>query len=428
MRGLRPHALQALDGIIRSVKTSQLDTILSHIVHALVKQYTHSNHAERSIELEILEFLIFNQELTAVLPDVEDLPDLPEFEAMNNFLRSAKSQGTLEQQLQRLIERIGNENSELAEQAVIELRTLLLANNDWLLSMATTKEKNAPLVLCDLIKSLFSGISRFRGLDGPVPRRSIECLGIIGAIDPAKLSEMRLIPAPPVHTDFSDLEEAKDFVCRLIEVQLVGKTRSICSEDRWAITLQSLLSFCGITKEVFDVREDTSTSSSSTASTELVNPPGDRWRAFPRHVQEVLELLIDARYAEKTSPQDYPYPIDLHSKTYKEWLTSWTQVLIGKVTSPYAKEVFQACKNVVPYDINTCLYILPHLVLNVLIEGSEEDRKEIVGEMAAILGDTLNWKNRKDDGAEQSIGMQKQISSELSQLGSQVSSLPNFLG
>jgi len=431
VRGLRPHALQALDGIIRSVKTSQLDAILSHIVHTLVKQYTHSNHAERSTELEILEFLIFNQELTAVLPDVEDLPDLPEFEAMNNVLRSVKSQGTLEQQLQRLIERIGNENSELAEQAVIELRTLLLANNDWLLSMATTKEKNAPLVLCDLIKSLFSGISRFRGLDGPVPRRSIECLGIIGAIDPAKLSEMRLIPAPPVHTNFSDLEEAKDFVCRLIEVQLVGKTRSIGdirSEDRWAITLQSLLSFCGITKEVLGGGAEKSTPSRSAASTQPVRSAEDRWQAFPRHVQEVLELLIDARYAEKTSPQDYPYPIYLHSKTFKEWLTAWTQVLIGKVTSPYAKEVFQACKNVVPYDINTCLYILPHLVLNVLIEGSEKDRKEIVGEMGAILGDTLNWKNRKDDGAEQSIGMQKQISSELNQLGSQVSSLPNFLG
>ncbi|KAF9364890.1 serine/threonine-protein kinase M1 [Mortierella sp. NVP85] len=422
VRGLRPHALQALDGIIRSVKTSQLDAILSHIVHTLVKQYTHSNHAERSTELEILEFLIFNQELTPVLPDVEDLPDLPEFEAMNRILRSVKSQGTLEQQLQRLIERIGNENSELAEQAVIELRTLLLANNEWLLNMATTREKNAPPVLCDLIKSLFSGISRFRGLDGPVPRRSIECLGIIGAIDPAKLSEMRLIPAPPVYTNFSNLEEAKDFVCRLIEVQLVGKTRSIGdirSEDRWAITLQSLLSFCGITKEVLGAGAEKSTPSRSAASTQQAKSAEDRWQAFPRHVQEVLELLIDARYAEKTSPQDYPYPIYLHSKTFKEWLTAWTQVLIGRVTSPYAKEVFQACKNVVPYDINSCLYILPHLVLNVLIEGSEKDRKEIVGEMAAILGDALNWKNRKDDGAEQSIGMQKQISSELNQLGSQ---------
>jgi len=426
VRGLRPHALQALDGIIRSVKTSQLDTILSHIVHALVKQYTHSNHAERSTELEILKFLIFNQELTAVLPDVEDLPDLPEFDAMNNVLRSVKSQGTLEQQLQRLIERIGNENSGLAEQAVIELHAMLRANNDWLMGMVTTKDRHAPPILCDLIMSLFFGISRFRGLDGPVPRWSIECLGIIGAVDPARLS---IAPTPPVCTDFSNTEEAKDFVCQLIEGRLVGKTRPIAdirSGDRWAITLQKLLSFCGITKKVLGAGVEEATSSDE--STQPVKSAKDRWQAFPRHVQEVLELLIDARYEERTSPQDHPYPIYPHSKTFKEWITAWTQVLIEKVTGSHTKVIFQACKNVVPYDVNTCMYILPHLVLSVLIEGSEKDRTKIVEEMEIILKDSLDQKNRKEDGAEQSIGMQKQISSELNQLGSQVSSLPNFPG
>ncbi|KAG0246449.1 serine/threonine-protein kinase M1 [Mortierella sp. GBA43] len=421
IRGLRLYALQVLNDIVRSVRPVQLDVLLSHLVHTLVKHYPGSNPRERSVVLEILKFLILHPDeaLVTVLPEVGELPDLPEFEKMNKVLRTVKSQGTFEQQLDRLIERTGNENAELAEQAVVELRTLLLANEGRVLDMAATKDKSVAPIMSDLIKALLSGISRFRGLDAPVPRRCVECLGIIGAIDPAKLSAMRLIPNPPVHTNFNDLEEAKNFVCKLIEVQLVGKTRSIGdirSESRWAFSLQTLLSFCGITKGVLRAEKWTSTRPAMSAQT--VKSAEDRWRAFPRHVQEVLELLIDAKYTrvEPSVQREHQSPLYPHVETFKEWLTIWTLVLIGKVTSDYAKDVFQACRHVVPYDTSTCLYILPHLVLNVLIDGSERDRKEIVGEMAAVL---RNARNKKDDGIEQNVGLSKQASSELNQLGSQ---------
>ncbi|KAG0006287.1 serine/threonine-protein kinase M1, partial [Modicella reniformis] len=397
VHGLRLYTLLALNDIVRSVRPAQLDVLFSHLIHTLVKHYSKSNERERSIELEILKFLIFHQEeaLIAVLPD---------------------AQGTFEQQLQRLIERSGNENAELAEQALVELRALLLANENQVLDMVTTKDKS---VTPNLIQALLSGISRFRGLDAPVPRRCVECLGIIGAIDPAKLSTMRLIPAPPVHTDFNDLEEAKNFVCRLIELELVGKTRSIGdirSESRWAYALQTLLSFCGITKGVLGVEK--STPSRSAFNTPSIKSAEDRWRAFPRHVQEVLKLLIDAKYtkAESSTQQEHGSPFYPHAGTFKEWLTVWTLVLIGKVTGRYAKDVFQACKHVVPYDTNTCLYILPHLVLDILIEGSEKDRREIVGEMIAVLRNTRDW---KEDSADHKHGKPKQIFSELNHLGSQ---------
>ncbi|KAF9115524.1 serine/threonine-protein kinase M1 [Mortierella sp. AM989] len=421
IQGLRVHALRTLNGIIQLVRAEQLDVMLAHIAQTMVKHYAKSNKKEQAIELEVLEYLIIHRQdvLHTVLPDVGTLPDLAEFAEMNRVLRAAKMEHGFEQQLKRLIERSGNENADLAEQALLELREFLLINDRAILELATTNEQQVDQIMEDLIRALLSGIGRFRGLDAPVPRRCVECIGIIGAIDPAKLSSMRLIPVPPTLTNFADVEEAKNFVCEMIEVQLVGKTRSIGdirSESHWAYTLQTLLSFCGITKGVLNA--ESSTPSRSFPRQPIIKSPGDRWKAFPRHVQEVLELLIDAKYtkAESTTQRVYPSPLYPHVESFKEWLTTWTLVLISKVTGRYTKEIFQACKHVVEYDTNTCLYMLPHLVLAVLLEGSEKDRSEIVSEMAAVLGKSRNW---EQNGVDQSIGISQQASGELNQLGSQ---------
>ncbi|KAI7827529.1 hypothetical protein BC939DRAFT_394939 [Gamsiella multidivaricata] len=422
-RGLRLHALLMLNGVLHLVKPAQLDGVLGHVVHTMIKYYPSSNEKERAVELEILQFLILQLqvELGAVLPDVRYLPDLPEFEEMNRVLKEVKTRFEFEPQLKRLIDRSADERAELAEQAILELREFLLAHEHQLLEMTTTKDKDVAPIVNDLIRALLSGIGRFRGLDAPVPRRCIECLGIIGAVDPAKLSTMRLIPTPPGHTNFNDPEEAKNFVCRLIEVQLVGRTRSIgdiTSESQWAYALQTLLSFCGIKSGVLEATMEVLTPRRSLPGAPSFKTPADRWKAFPRHVQEVLELLIDAKYSKpnSTDQRTYPSPLYPHVGTFKEWLTFWTLALIGKVSGRYAKEIFQACKSVVPYDTNTCLYILPHLVLLILLEGTENDRKEIVEEMAAVLGSGRSW---RQEGVEQTLAISKQSFSELNQLGSQ---------
>ncbi|KAF9190175.1 serine/threonine-protein kinase M1 [Haplosporangium sp. Z 767] len=443
-RGLRIHTLRVMRAIILEVDPMQLDVLLAYVVHILAKFYLCSTMQEQAIEIEILDYLILQCQdtLGAALLDVGQLPDLPPFEMMNRTLKAHKEQFTFEQQLRRLINRSDNESAELAEQAVLELREFLLTNESYMLELATTKDSEVESIMGDLIHALLSGIGRFRGMDAPVPRRCVECLGIIGAIDPAKISTRRWISAVPIYTNFNDLEEAKNFACELIEVQLVGKTRSIgdiSSKSHWALAVQTLLSFCGITKEVLDVEMPThagrallSQRSSAVSSQSLYTPSPsgslakkprtktakDRWRAFPRHVQEVLELLIDAKF-QKDNPSaqlEYPCPLYPQVSTFKEWLTRWTHCLIAKVTGEYAVEIFQACKHVVQYGTNICLYILPHLVLNVLIEGSEKYQKEIVDEMAAVLGGGTDW---REDGVDQTLGMPRQTSSELNQLASQ---------
>ncbi|KAF9291903.1 serine/threonine-protein kinase M1 [Mortierella alpina] len=444
-RGLRIHALHVLRDIIHGLERAQLGVLLVHVTHALMKVHPFSNAQERSIELELLQYLIIQSQdaLRDVLPDVGSLPNIPEFEEMNRILNASKSQLGLDTQLRRLIQRANNDSSELAEQALVELRGLLMANETRILSMAA-KGGEQSSVVSELIHGLLSGIGRFRGLDAPVPRLCADCLGIIGAVDPAKVSSPGLVTNSQIPTNFNDLEEAKDFVCRLIEVQLVGQTRTIGdirAESDWAYVLQTLLAFCGITKDVLESEGpfglttrallsqrhsapssqnfSTSTpSSAGLASKSAMKSARDRWRSFPNHVHEVLELLIDAKYSRSrpSAQPEYICPLYRHARTFKDWLTNWTLALIATVSGQNVSEIFQACRHVARNDTSMCLYILPHLVLNVLLDGSDKDKDEVIREMSAVLSDGRDW---SEDGTGRTFGVQNQPTSELYQLGSQ---------
>ncbi|KAG0338696.1 serine/threonine-protein kinase M1 [Podila horticola] len=413
--GLRRVCLHVLDNVIHAVEPSQLETLLPILVHTLVKVYPKSNKKDQADELSILRSLIVDRQkhLAAELPNVGALPDLPEFHEMNHIVATAKTSLSVEVQIRKLLERSANENPEIAEQALVELRNFLVANERRLLDLTSQKGAELEDITVPIIQALLDGIGRYRGLDAPVPRRCVECLGIVGAIDPALVSLKRKQKTSPLQLNFTDTEEAKTFVCDLIGQQLVGPARSLGdfnSQSQWAFALQSLLSFCGISKEVL-VEPSESTQASrqlfsqrasnysqtlpSQSSSQTVArkgkhlSPRDRWNLFPRHVQELLELFIGAKYNKNSSTTDmvYPQPMYNHAKTFKEWLTRWTRQLISQVKGDNAVKIFQACKNVIAYDTNICLYILPHLVLNIMLEGSISQQKDIIDEMSAVLAD-----------------------------------------
>ncbi|KAF9945530.1 serine/threonine-protein kinase M1 [Mortierella alpina] len=442
VRGLRIHALHVLRDIILGLEQAQLGVLLVHVTHALMKVYPCSNAQERSIELELLRYLIVESQngLRDSLYDVGPLPDRPEFQEMNTVLGELKGQLELDLQLRRLIHRAKDDSVELAEQALVELRGLLVANEAHVLSMAA-KDSAQISVVSELIHGLLSGIERFHGLAAPIPRLCAECLGIIGAVDPARVSSPGLVKNVQVPTNFQNLEEAKDFVCRLIEVQLVGQTGIIGdmqTESDWAYVLQTLLAFCGITKDTLESREPvgliTRAQRHSAPSSEnfCASAPANaklapksagksaraRWMSFSDHVREVLELLIDAKYS-RSSPRarpEYVHPLYRHARTFEDWLTNWTLALITTVSGQNASVIFQACRHVAKNDSNLCLYILPHLVLNVLLEGSDKDKDEVMGEMLAVLSD---GGDSMEDGAGRTLAVQTQQVSELCQLGSQ---------
>ncbi|KAG0349509.1 serine/threonine-protein kinase M1 [Podila humilis] len=414
-RGLRRISLQVLEAVVRRVGPKNLESSLPVVVHALTKVYPNCTPSDQDSAHDILQILLveYQEFLADVLPTVGALPELPKFRLMNRIVAASKSSLDSERQMAFLLERTAHDNDELAAQALLELRDALLSRESQLLKVMTTRSSGVTTEIVPIIQALMDGVGRYRGLDATVPRLCVECLGIVGAVDPALITLQRKPMAVPLLSNFDESEEAKHFVCMLIEHRLVKPAQSLGdfnAESQWALALQSLLSFCGISKDVLVEPTESSqigrqslsqrpgiysqTHASSQMSSQLTArrtrlSARQRWNLFPRNVQDMLELYIDAKYNKKGSmaKTDYARPHYNHTSTFKDWLTRWTLELISQVKEDNAVKIFQACERIIMYDTNICLYILPHLVMSVLRDGSLHEQKAIIDEMATVLAD-----------------------------------------
>lgn len=71
---------------------------------------------------------------------------------------------------------------------------------------------------------------------------------------------------------------------------------------------------------------------------------------------------------------------------HRKWLPLWVRSLIlesrGVLRKPFA-----ALRSVVLSNLDTCNYVLPFLLLDVIRHGTEHDRRLLVQELLAVLHD-----------------------------------------
>ncbi|KAJ8304682.1 hypothetical protein KUTeg_018265, partial [Tegillarca granosa] len=143
------------------------------------------------------------------------------------------------------------------------------------------------------------------------------------------------------------------------------------NQDRVAFALQELLRIYAISEP----KEGEPTS-------------GKLWKRFEEHVQEVLEPFLSTWFVYILEPKSdwskLVKPIYGSEKghDFKSWVSTWTAYLTSKVVKEKAKKIFQAT---VPNNIDIALYILPHIVLHVIQEGSQDDLDDIVREIKEVL-------------------------------------------
>ncbi|KAG0225937.1 serine/threonine-protein kinase M1 [Actinomortierella wolfii] len=443
IKELQATVLVTLARIVRMAEPKLLAPLFLSTVHCLSKVYPTVEPNGRSIIAKILNHLIVvrNSDFKAHFLDLCALPQDPPFKRMNDLVTEVKRSTPFPDRLRRLSERIESEDPEMAEEALRELKEYLLQNKTELGKM-TSKWPRVDDLLNTVVERLLRGIGRSKGADTPVSRYCLDCLGIIGAVDPARLTFVPTKVSTPVYKNFEDLEEAKDFVCNLLQNQLASPSRPVndtLSEGYWGYAVQSLLAFCDITRDVIthsatSTRPASPSSWSSQASGTVNNTqasslslqpmrrfqpksPAERWNAFSPDVREVLEPLVGAKYKEREAaqPPTQDYPFYTRAATFQDWMAMWAKHLISEVTNPYAREIFRACRRLLSYDLNTCQYLLPHLVLHVFLGKDDHKRRMIMVEMLRVLYDGRP-QNPEDDPWELRVCEV----SEKNQLGSQM--------
>ncbi|KAH7912967.1 hypothetical protein BJ138DRAFT_1134431 [Hygrophoropsis aurantiaca] len=332
-----------------------------------------------------LHYIVFEigEQSGSHLDEVVDLGALPDFSEAQEKLKHCRRNWTPREKLEKLLERSVSDNFTVALQSLGELKAFMLHEQPHFIQSLASGDVFDPLI--GKMLSAFFAISCRDG-DSPEALRlfAFECMAILGAIDPDRceigLDESRMV----VRSNFTDEEESVIFALHLIKDVLVGAFRStsdIKYQTQLAYSIQELLGFCGFTPTLV----------ASSGTTSVSKKVRNRWNSLPKHILETVTPLLEAKF--KAPQKNLPalqHPIYPHQKTYREWVQLWTAYLITRASGATAQKIFGVFRSAVRNrDVGVAHHLLPHLVLNILLSGNEEDQQSILAELLVVLRDQV---------------------------------------
>lgn len=341
----------------------------------------------RSLATKILADIVleFGNDLGQQLDEIADLSQIDDLEFIQAHIQERRSGWTPRKKLGRILDQCMNDNMSVSLQALSELKSFMLSEQQQLIGELTSGDIFDPMVN-RILQVLFLAASR--GGEGAHELRLLayECIGVLGAVDPDRCEINVIDQTMIVLSNFTDDAESILFALHLIKDLLVGAFRSTSDmvyQTRLAYVIQELLKFCQFTPALIAVGN-----SGGAAPLKVRN----RWNTLPKHVLETISPLLEARFTfHQPNHPEIQLPVYPLHGTYRDWIQSWTLYLINRVAGETAQTIFSVFRSVVCHkDVVIAHHILPHLVLNVLISGHENDAQAIRSELMVVLEDQVN--------------------------------------
>ncbi|XP_074649776.1 serine/threonine-protein kinase ATR-like [Tubulanus polymorphus] len=374
---------RAWNCFVHSVELISLGPMLSQIVVTLLPLL----YQLPKQVAEIFTFLTVEnrKSLAQHLHELYFMPDLPELTEVNSVLRkyheAAQRKADLSTKISNSLKGITHESLDVRLYALQKLKQLLRSQQKELHEYIMGKERTDPII-SQMVSVLLNGC---RETDMKTKALFGECLGEIGGIDPGRLDLK-------THTSQDDAFQAnvndRNFTIYLINelARAFLAAEDTRTQDCSAFAIQ----------EIIQIYEITDCVDGNLAGRKL-------WNCFPGHIQEILAPLLNSRYilnANVTSNwSNITKPI-YHSRkgqSFKSWVCTWTGFLISKVVQEKALKVFQACSAVIKHNINIALYLLPHILLQVLLDSKDCTANEvpICCEILEVLRHVMKQESRQ---------------------------------
>ena len=232
-------------------------------------------------------------------------------------------------------------------------------------------------LLTDTIRSL---MLQFNVEDHEVNILTAQIIGHIGAIDPAKIVDLRVLSSKTALTlKLECTVESIEFKAKLINLLVQSQMASWNSDPRMidccAYSIQELL-------KVFDC----SPASSSASGKRL-------WGVFDDETRVFLLPYLKSKYsyncrvapsANTESPRFYT---DESIVSYKQWVCRLVKYLITNVSEARIFAVFQACDAVLNYNSDVATFLLPAVIIQLIVEKNETCKSLVIQEFLKALRD-----------------------------------------
>lgn len=354
---------------------------------AFVASWPSLNPRARDLASKILSNIVLGlgTDLGEQLHEIVDLSEIQDLKSVHNRIQELRSAWTPRQKLKRILVQCTSDNHTVSLASLTELKAFMLLEQRKLLIELASGDIFDPMI-GEILEVLFSTACRDGDASQQLRLLAFECIGILGAVDPDRFEGTAGDSAAVILSNFTDEIETMSFVIHLISDLLVGAFRSTSNmsyQNRLAYVIQELLKFCQFTPALVAV-------GNSGGSVPL--KVRQRWNLLPKHVLDTVSPLLEARYAIRPQiPHKTQTPVYPQQSTYRDWIQTWAIHLIDRVAGETARKIFSVFRSIVRYqDVVIAHHILPHLVLNVLISGEDEDVEAIRTEFLVVLGDQVD--------------------------------------
>jgi len=366
--------------LVGSVGEEDIATIIVDTFAIIAENWTSFSPETQSLAHDTLADL-HKKHNSTIRDNIQAIPSLTGIELLKKFdteINRFKSAIDPLLRAEAFCQRCQDESSDLVRQSLQELVPFLNINQRLLQESAISQQPSP--AISQLYRALLDASIRFQESHPDILDLCGQCLGILGGIDPNKIEATREKRELLMLGNFDQLDEVIDFVAYMLEVVLVpafhaassGKTQSYL-----AYAMQELLKYCSFRQAVL--------SRQWSSEAEAAHR---RWVKIPETVQITLTPYLTSKYFvtnPSTSGQS-KFPIFNPQLGHGSWLRSVVFNLLLRANGDNPRLIFSALARVIwGHDVTISASLLPFVIQNVVLGGTDEDFADILEELRTVL-------------------------------------------
>ncbi|KAK9914842.1 hypothetical protein WJX75_001188 [Coccomyxa subellipsoidea] len=377
----QPLKLQALEGWRALVKAlakhspSQLSDVANQIVVALLEPLQEGGALTAAAAKAMEELVVKGRAL--LQSKLQGLPPLPQsvagLERVSEVLKQERGALTIEEQVRLLLQSLQHDSASVQATTVQELRPYLHSHRAWLSGLWTASGGSASLegkkehaaLLSQLLGSLLKICDpEAQSASGRKAQQACaDCLGILGAVDPARVA-LDLAPPPSLKHSQHDLLVTL-LTQHLVRVLRVASSLQVL--DAASVAIQEIFNHYG--------NEEGGPSESNSL-----------FLALPTDTQALVRPYLDSKFSLLSTP--VPQGVifgTARGNTFQKWMYNWPRQLTIYHATGELVPMFKACNLVFKHDVAATRFLLPYIVHNALAHGSDAARESVRAEIEAVL-------------------------------------------
>lgn len=391
-------AFAAWSVLLASVDEETIEPLIDQTFALIVQNWTSfSSTTQNAAHDTVADLLKTHNSL--IRDRIEMLPSLHGIDLLQKFDSEIERLKIAIDPLYRMdafIRRCQDENADVVHQGLKEL-VLFLGKNQRLVHDSATSQQPNP-VISQLYRALLEASIKFKEGHTDVLDLCGQCLGILGSIDPNKIESIREKKEVLMLSSFDKAAEVIDFVAFMLETVLVPAFHSATSgksQTYLAYVMQELLKFCGFRQAVLSRQRPLD-----------LNQAYQRWIQIPETVRSTLTPYLNSKYFfvnPSNTSEKSTFPLFSPDLSQGSWIRSLVFNLLLRANGENAQMIFPVLSRVIwGHDIAISVFLLPFVVQNIIVGGSDIDFKDVENEIQSVLlHDISNLSHHEIDNVKQ---------------------------